>query len=186
MLGIPLFAAAIAVPTMALSASGSPSLVHSKTFSLVPASSTLVPCLQAPGKTAKATVKVTRGSLNDTLTVTVSGFKPHLGFDIFTISDTAKPFGLAWYQSDLESNATGGGSATIKTKLLDEMFGALNGSVTQVTHIGFWFNKPSDAATCGFAGPPTPFNGEHDAGPLAFVSTGAVGHGPLCTKPTCP
>ena len=161
-------------------------LVHSKTFSLVPASSTLLPCLQPQGKTAKATVKVTRGSLNDTLTVTLSGFKPKLEFDLFTIQTPIKPFGLAWYQSDLNSNSTGGGSVTIKTKLLDEMFGAENGTVVQVSHIGFWFNNPSDAAACGFAGPPTPFNGEHDAGPLAFVSTGSPLQGPLCTKPSCP
>ena len=34
-------------------------------------------------------------------------------------------------------------------------------------HVGFWFNNPNDAALCkNFeVTKPTPFNGEHQAGP---------------------
>jgi len=43
-----------------------------------------------------------------------------------------------------------------------------------------------DAAACGFdVTKPTPFNGEHKAGPLAMISLpdAETGLGPLCTKP---
>jgi hypothetical protein len=50
--------------------------------------------------------------------------------------------------------------------------------------MGFWFNNPADAGACGFTGT-TPFNGEHNAGPLAFVTrpSAATNLGPLCLNP---
>ena len=50
--------------------------------------------------------------------------------------------------------------------------------------MGFWFNNPTDAHNCGFTGT-TPFNGEHTAGPLAFVTrpNAKTNLGPLCTSP---
>ena len=55
---------------------------------------------------------------------------------------------------------------------------------TNTFHLGFWFNNPTDAQGCGFTGS-TPFNGEHTAGPLAFVTrpNAITGLGPLCTDP---
>jgi hypothetical protein len=53
--------------------------------------------------------------------------------------------------------------------------------------MGFWFNNPQDATACGFdASKPTPFNGEHRAGPLAMISLPIepANLGPLCTSPT--
>ena len=50
---------------------------------------------------------------------------------------------------------------------------------------GWRRNKnPADAAGCGFTGS-TPFNGEHTAGPLAFVTRpdATTTLGPLCTDP---
>ena len=51
-------------------------------------------------------------------------------------------------------------------------------------NVGFWFNNPADAAACGFTGV-TPFNGEHQAGPLAMISrlNATTNLGPLCTDP---
>jgi len=57
---------------------------------------------------------------------------------------------------------------------------------TNTFHMGFWFNNPEDAAPCGFdVNKPTPFNGEHRAGPLAMISVpdADTGLGPLCTNP---
>jgi hypothetical protein len=53
-------------------------------------------------------------------------------------------------------------------------------------HLGFWFNNPADAEACGFdVTKPTPFNGEHNAGPLAMISVpdATTGLGPLCLNP---
>jgi hypothetical protein len=58
---------------------------------------------------------------------------------------------------------------------------------TNTFHMGFWFNNPADAARCGFdVNKPTPFNGEHRAGPLAMISVPVppTNLGPLCTSPT--
>jgi hypothetical protein len=192
LLGIPLLAAAIAVPTLALSANGSPSLVHSKTFSLKPSGAlNNLSCLQPNGKTATAKATVTRGAVNDTLKLTLAGFKPNLGFDLFTVQLNAPPFGMAWYQSDVETNSTGGATVTIKTILLDQIFGFSGGGTqtfapVNTFHVGFWFDSPQEAQGClNTPAPTTPFNGEHNAGPLAFITqaNATTGLGPLCTQP---
>src|SRR5437764_412919 len=57
---------------------------------------------------------------------------------------------------------------------------------TNTFELGFWFNDPADAQACGFdPSRPTPFNGEHHAGPLAMISLpdAGTGLGPLCLKP---
>lgn len=162
------------------------------------------------GPNPQAMVEVVRGNLNDKLTISISGIRPNLAFDLFTVQRssldaTGQPvanfpgFGLAWYQSDLQANNGGQGRATINTILLDQIFGfdadkvtVGTTSVTRVPptntfHVGFWFNDPQDAVACGFdASKPTPFNGEHKAGPLAMISVPSVETklGPLCTKPT--
>jgi hypothetical protein len=152
--------------------------------------------------TVKATL--TRGKLNDKLTLALSGFKSYVDFDLFTVQTSNQEangqpvpgftnFGLAWYQSDVETSAGGGGSVSINTILADEVFGFdPNASLvpTGTFHVGMWFDSRADAQACGFAGT-TPFNGEHDAGPVAFVTrpSATTGLGPLCTEPTsadCP
>jgi len=57
---------------------------------------------------------------------------------------------------------------------------------TPTFHVGFWFDGPQDAATCGFdPSKPTPFNSEHKAGPNAKISLpdpATTNLGPLSTK----
>jgi hypothetical protein len=157
-----------------------------------------VPCLAKPGVQPKVRVTVSRGDLNDILSIQLEGFKPGVKFDMFSIENSPqlpngaadpnfqKKFGLAWYQSDLESSGT-----ILKTIFLDQIFGlddATGLPPTKTFHMGFWFNNPQDAAACGFdVSKPTPFNGENKAGPLAFVTRQITGRpaklGPLCTKP---
>jgi hypothetical protein len=187
----------------ALSARGAkdaPANVASTTFRLFP-NTTVRACAQAKGKTAKATARVVRGALNDTLTLTLSGFKPGLDFDLFTVQNSNQNangspvsgftnFGLAWYQSDVHVGSNGKGSVTIKTILLDQIFGfdpAVSLAPTNTFHVGFWFNDPAKAAPCGFTGV-TPFNGEHNAGPLAFITRPDAKDnlGPLCTDKVSP
>lgn len=159
-------------------------------------------CLAAyPGDNSRfpqVHVHVDRGDLNDTLTLTGKYIKPGLDFDMFTVersqlnaSAAVDPafhgFGLAWYQSDLEADQGGNMNATIKTILLDQIFGFdtdVSLDPRNTFHVGFWFNNPQDAVACGFdASKPTPFNGEHKAGPLAMISVpgGRSNLGPLCT-----
>jgi len=166
---------------------------------------------QCLGPNPQAHVQVRRGELNDRLTISISGIKPGLMFDLFTVqrsnldpNGSVDPnfkgsFGLAWYQTDLQADDQGSGRATIQTILLDQIFGFDADTVPNTTppvtrvpptntfHVGFWFNNPEDAEPCGFdPSKPTPFNGEHKAGPLAMISTPVppANLGPLCTSPT--
>jgi hypothetical protein len=144
---------------------------------------------------------VVRGDLNDGLFLRGRNIKPGLKFDLFTVENSnllangqVNPefdgnFGMAWYQSDLEANDAGKMKATIRTILLDQIFGfdpTVTLPPTQTFQVGFWFNNPDDAVPCGFpAGTFTPFNGEHKAGPLAMITVpdATTNLGPLCTKP---
>jgi hypothetical protein len=184
----------LAVSGAALAAS--PSDEHF-TFQLFP-NPAFVACLTADGgKPPTVTVTVRRGLRNDHLRVVLKHFKPKIGFDLFTVQRSTQlangdpdagftNFGLAWYQSDVETSRHPS-KAEIDTILLDQIFGFdpdVGLSPTQTLHVGLWFNDPADAAACGFVGT-TPFNGEHNAGPLAFISRpdATTGLGPLCTNP---
>lgn len=173
---------------------------HQTHFAMTPLAK-FVPCMAADGVTPpRIDVSVERGDQNDTMVVHGRGFRPGLQFDLFTIEHSrldgagaADPsfngFGMSWYQSDLEANGYGRINARVRTILLDQIFGLVDGGATPVPptntfNVGFWFNDPADAAACGFTGQ-TPFNGEHAAGPLAFVTQpdATTGLGPLCTSP---
>lgn len=144
-------------------------------------------------------VIIVRGSQSDALFLHGRQFRPGLAFDLFTVEHTnlaadatVDPafagFGLATYRSDLEASDDGELRATVRTVLLDDAFSfdpAVALPPTAPFHVGFWFDDPAAAAECGFdATHPTPFNGEHAAGPLAMISApGAKDLGPLCTSP---
>src|SRR5690349_3674650 len=157
-------------------------------------------CLRGPEPEGpKATATVVRGKQNDTMTLQLRNFKPDLAFDLFTIQRSSlgpdgapdvnfTNFGMAWYQSDIQVDHNGNADVSIRTILLDQIFGfdpAAALPPTNTFHAGFWFNNPQDAAACGFdVTKPTPFNGEHKAGPLAMISVPnpTSGLGPLCTS----
>src|SRR5262245_46292654 len=91
-------------------------------------------CLGKNGQTPTANVTVTRGISKDKLVLKVSNLKPHLAFDMFTVqrsnllSDGSidpnfTNFGFAWYQSDVHADDEGNATASIKTILLDQIFG---------------------------------------------------------------
>ncbi len=169
-------------------------------FNLVPQPA-FVNCLGEPyGPAPTAEAIVQRGELNDILILRAHHLRPNLGFDLFTIQNSNlqangevnpnfKNFGLAWYQTDLQADSNGEAEVAIKTILLDQIFGfdpASSLAPTHTFHVGFWFNKPEDAAACGFnPAKPTPFNGEQHAGPNAMISVPnpVTNLGPLCTGP---
>jgi hypothetical protein len=174
-------------------------VVQETTFNLTPQEK-FIPCFAQYGYTPTAQVIVQRGTDNDVLILRAQHIKPNLDFDLFTIQNSnllangeINPnftnFGLAWYQSDLQADSNGNVDIAIKTILLDQIFGfdpAASLPPTNTFHVGFWFNKPSDAEACGFdVTKPTPFNGQHKAGPNAMISlpNAETQLGPLCTAP---
>jgi len=184
--------------TFLTSASNAAAASTRSTFQLI-ANPPFVNCLSGKG-TPSARVTVVKGKLNDTLTIKVRHVKPKLAFDLFTVENTpllsdgtpngafaGGNFGLAWYQSDIQANAAGNATVTIRTILVNQIFGFDAGTglaPVNTFNVGFWFNDPADAADCGFTGT-TPFNGEHTAGPMAMISGADVttALGPLCLDP---
>jgi len=173
-------------------------------FDLHPSPAVLSCLAQFPGDAQRAPsveVTVVRGSQNDSLFLSGRNIKPGLAFDLFTAEHTnlaadatVDPafrgnFGLATYRSDLEADDDGRMRAAIRTTLLDDNFSfdpAAGLAPTGTFNVGFWFDDPNAAAACNFnPATPTPFNGEHKAGPLAMISTpdASTGLGPLCTHP---
>ena len=195
-----LFTLALATISLGLAGKTAYSQVPEIAFDLVPQPK-FASCLGEPyGPAPAAEVIVQRGELNDVLILRAHHLKPNLGFDLFTIQNSNllsngavdpnfKNFGLAWYQTDVQADSKGEAEVTIKTILLDQIFGFDPAAGLQPTHtfnVGFWFNNPEDAVACGFdPTKPTPFNGEQHAGPNAMISlpNAVTNLGPLCTGP---
>jgi len=157
--------AASATPTAAAKAHAS----SSYSFALVP-SPNIAACLPD----ASGEVTITPGNENDVMKVSISGMPAHAGFDLFVIQEPLAPFGVAWYQTDVNANAYGDGSATVRGVFDVETFSVSLGGTTTFSpthqyHLGLWFNNPKTPFKLGCepgATSPTvtPFNGEQDAG----------------------
>jgi hypothetical protein len=145
------------------------------TFRLVP-SPGIAKCLPK----ASGHVAITPGALNDVMKVTLSGMPANAQFDLFVIQFPNKPFGVSWYQSDINVGANGAGSATVQGIFDKETFSVSPGGTvtfppTHQFHLGVWFNNPrlpfvlgcEPGATAPIV---TPFNGEQHAG-IQVVNT---------------
>jgi len=136
-----------------------------------------------PNATARVTIKP-RGPV-DVMDVKVDGLPPNTDFDLFVIQKPGAPFGLAWYQGDIETDENGEGHGRFIGRFNEETFIVAQGSVpaplvhnnafpdadtnpvtnpVHTFHLGLWFDSPVDAANAGCPGDVTPFNGEHNAG----------------------
>ena len=114
------------------------------------------------------------GELNDTMDINVSGLAPDTEYDLFIIQVPNKPFGVAWYQTDVDTDHKGNGSATVRGIFDEETFSVSTGGTTTFApthqfHVGLWFNDPNVPFKLGCepgATQPTvtPFNGEQHAG----------------------
>ena len=139
---------------------------------------------------AGATVTVKSLGEVEVMNVDASGLPPNVGFDLFVIQLPNAPFGLAWYQGDMESNADGRAQGTFIGRFNEETFIVAPGTgVAPVVHdadassnpltapvhtfhVGLWFNSPTDAANAGCPATMTPFNGEHNAGVQVLTTNG--------------
>jgi hypothetical protein len=185
-------AGALAMTMSVTAASASPRTAashddHSFSFKLVP-SPGIKACLPHAGGNAT----ITTGKLNDTMKVWIHGMPKNSGFDLFVIQEPNKPFGISWYQSDINADSHGNGSATVKGIFDSETFSvapALSPTVsfapTHQFHLGLWFNNPNTPFKLGCepgAATPvvTPFNGEQHAGIQALnTAQFPVNAGPL-------
>jgi hypothetical protein len=122
----------------------------------------------------------------DNLHVAVSGLPPNVDFDFFVIQVPDKPFGMSWYQGDIQTDGSGNGVGDFVGRFSIETFVVAPGVASapdtfpngpfpdatmnpatnpiQMYHLGLWFNRTSDAASAGCGNTETPFNGTHTAG----------------------
>jgi hypothetical protein len=180
-------AVAAAVGLTALGAPASASATASSFgFGLRPSSAAISACLP----NASGHVTITPQVLNDRMIVSVHGMPADTGFDLFVIQQPTAPFGVSWYQTDIQTDDSGNGSATVRGVFDVETFSVSPGGTTTFApthqyHLGLWFNDPSVPFNLGCepgATAPivTPFNGEQDAG-IQVLNTAQfpVNAGPL-------
>jgi hypothetical protein len=153
---------------------------------------------------AQGRVKIESVGPVEIMKVKVWNLPPNTNFDFFVIQVPNKPFGLAWYQGDIETDKYGVGYGEFIGRFNIETFivapgvaaapsdpfhdpkripDALQNPATnpvQLYHLGLWFNNPEDVVKAGGPDIVTPFNGEHDAG-LQVLNSGefADTDGPL-------
>ena len=135
---------------------------------------------------AHAHVKIESVGSVEIMDVIVSGLSPNTDFDFFVIQVPHAPFGLSWYQGDIETDSHGVGHEVFIGRFSIETFIVAPGTApaplvfnsqpfpdastnpatgpVQTYHLGLWFNSPADAVRAGALGTVTPFNGEHHAG----------------------
>jgi hypothetical protein len=150
---------------------------------LLPGKPFACPAIRNAGGLITITNRFVTGDQNDTMKVIAYGLPPNTGFDLFTVQnsplDGPNPFGVGWYQSDVESNSAGVAEVTVQGIFDKETFVENPGDPFNPIHtfnVGFWFDSPTaEQQACGnaTAPPKTPFNGEQNAGLLAMITQGA-------------
>jgi hypothetical protein len=150
---------------------------------------------------AKARVTVNTLGPVEVMHVEATGLPPNSEFDLFVTQLPNAPFGMAWYQGDMESNANGRAVGDFIGRFSRETFLVAtgpgpapvvhHGQITDAAtnpptapihtfHVGLWFGTPEVAAAAGCPTTVTPFNGDHTAG-IQVLSTRDFGNttGPL-------
>jgi hypothetical protein len=136
--------------------------------------------------------------------VEAAGLPPNTEFDLFVIQVPNAPFGLSWYQGDMQTNNIGRavgdfiGRFSIETFIVAQPPGDQSAPVVHdqppfpdadknpatepvhTFHLGLWFGSPEAAAAAGCPNTVTRFNGDHTAGIQALSTRNAPDlEGPL-------
>jgi hypothetical protein len=135
---------------------------------------------------ARAQVNVLSSCTAEDLFISASGLPPSTDFNFFVMQVPNSPFGLAWYQGNLETDDNGNAVQHFRGRFSVETFVVAPGVApaplvfnnlpfpdaaqnpatgpVQTYHLGLWFNSSTDAQNAGCPNSVTPFNGEHNAG----------------------
>jgi hypothetical protein len=140
-------------------------------------------------KNAEANVTIKSVGPVEVMTVEAKRLPRNTDFDLFVIQVPNAPFGLSWYQGDLQTDRWGQANGTFIGRFSIETFTVAPGTAPAPVvhtspipdassnpatapvhqyHLGLWFNSPADAVAAGCPGTLTPFNGEHTAGVQAL------------------
>jgi hypothetical protein len=153
---------------------------------------------------ATATVTITPTGPVEVMDVSVSNLPPNNEFDLFVLQVPRGPFGVAWYQGDIETDDNGQGSGEFVGRFSIETFAVAQPPGNQPAqvvhnqppfpdaninppfepihtyHLGLWFGSVDEAVAAGCPSTVTRFNGDHTAG-IQVLNTGnfADDQGPL-------
>ena len=143
---------------------------------------------------AKAKVQIISDGQAEDMFIVASGLPPNTAFDFFVIQVPKAPFGLSWYQGDMQSDDDGDavqhfrGRFSIETFIVAQPPGGQPAPVVHdqppfpdastnpatepvhTFHLGLWFGSPEAAVAAGCPNTVTRFNGEHNAG-IQVLST---------------
>jgi hypothetical protein len=130
--------------------------------------------------------------------VEVFNMPPKTEFALFLLQVPKSPFGLSWYQGDIETNSEGKGVADLTGIFSKETFiqapnvapapvvfpdNAASNPATrpvQIYHLGIWFADPQAAGDVNCPSTSTNFDGDHIAGiQVLNTSNFPDNHGPL-------
>jgi hypothetical protein len=147
---------------------------------------------------ARGEVRLTTHGATQQMDVNVSGLPANDTFTVFVLQVPHGPFGMAWYQGDIETDSRGDGHGRFIGIFSDETFVVAPGSVAapvehpadastnpqtapvHLFHLGMWFDSPAEAAAAGCPAGQTPFNGDHTAGIQVLNTTDFPdGDGPI-------
>jgi hypothetical protein len=150
-------------------------------------------CLR--GANANVTVRTVGG--NQIMDVTLRNAAPNTGFTLFVIQQPNAPFGVSWYQGDLDTDNQGNGEVRVMGIFSEETHAFAPDSVpapqvdnqdaannpafdpVHTLHLGMWFADPQEAQAAGCSGTVTPFDGDHEAGIQALSTRNFPDLGPL-------
>ena len=150
---------------------------------------------------AAASVTIRRAKQVEVMDVFAHGLPKNRVFELFVTQVPDAPFGVSWYQGDLETGRLGRAHGHYVGRFSIESFAVAPGTApaprphrkpipdaktnppfgpVHTYHLGLWFNSPKAAAKAGCPSTVTPFNGQHDAGVQAMSTTQFRDlHGPL-------
>src|SRR5512143_4342603 len=185
--GATLLAAAGAAAVNITGAAAGPTAVKQTSFQMVRSGAAVgANCLRR----ARANVTIRSQGPVEVMNVSADNLPRNTDFDLFVIQVPNPPFGVSWYQGDLDTNARGHAAGTFIGRFSIETFAvapgvapaprvhtrppfpaaARNPAFTPIHtyHLGLWFNSPRDAVAAGCPDATTPFNGDHTAGVQAL------------------
>jgi hypothetical protein len=181
---------------MATLAAASAFAVDSTSFKLVRSQSARAnDCLD--GASANVAIRTT-GQDNQIMDVTLNHMPKKTAFTLFVIQQPNSPFGISWYQGDIDTDNHGHGEARFIGIFSEELFAFAPGSVrapqvdnqdaatnptfkpVHTFHLGVWFASSAGAERAGCSDTVTPFDGDHEAGIQALSTRNFKAlHGPL-------
>jgi hypothetical protein len=143
-------------------------------FNMVPSAGAI--CLAS---NARARVTLTDLGSVQKMHIEAFGLVPNTSFTAFITQHGARPFGVSWYQGEIQTDSRGRGVADFAGIFSDETF-VLTDVPVKLAHMGVWFADPMDAAKAGCSDISTPFDGDGEGGILVLsTSNFADDRGPL-------